>query len=158
MDRYIFDTSSISQLHHYYPLRFPTLWENIDEMVNERIIYSIKEVRRELKNLNRGSYDISKRENIIVPFYDDLNENDFEILKEILSHKGNQELIHRKSINKGTPCADPFLIAKAECDNSILVTEEKYVQDAIKIPTICKSRNVRCINLEQFMEEQGWSF
>lgn len=158
MDRYIFDTSSISELHHFYPLRFPSLWENIDKMANNKQIYSIKEVKRELENLNKGNYDISKRENITVQFYEDLTEEDFKIVTEILSHKGNQELIHRKSINKGTPCADPFLIAKAEADKSILVTEEQYVRNATKIPTICEKRNIRCINLEQFMEEQKWSF
>ena len=158
MNRYIFDTSSISELHHFYPSRFPTLWENIDEMVNSGVIYSIKEVRRELENCSKENYDIHKRENVKVVFYEDLSEEDFRIVTEILSHKGNQELVHKKSINRGTPCADPFLIAKAESTNSVLVTEEQYVRGGLKIPTICEKRNIRCINLVQFMEEQKWSF
>lgn len=157
MDKYLFDTSSISELYHFYESRFVSLWDQFDLLVNEGRINSIKEVKRELEALNRKS-KIDKRENLKRDFYVELTLNDFNSVKEILAIKGNQELVHRKSINKGTPCADPFLVAKAENENYVIVTEEKYVEKAINLPSVCKSRGVRCINLEQFMIEQKWTF
>lgn len=158
MIKYIFDTSSISELNHFYESRFPTLWDKIYELINDGEMVSIKEVKRELSALNKRDFDIENNIKINKPFYIELDEEDYIILKEILSVKGNRELIHMKSINKGTPCADPFLIAKAESSNATLVTEEKYIENAIKIPSICEKRGVNCINLETFMEEQGWFF
>lgn len=157
MDKYLFDTSSISELYHFYESRFVSLWDQFDLLINEGKINSIKEVKRELGALNRNN-NIDKRENIKKDFYIELTLEDFNSVKEILAIKGNQELVHRKSINKGTPCADPFLVAKAENENYVVVTQEKYVANAINLPSVCKSRGVRCINLEQFMEEQKWTF
>lgn len=157
MNKYLFDTSSICELYHFYESRFISLWEQFDLLINEGRVNSIKEVKRELKALNRD-YNIDKRKSIKKDFYIELTLEDFNSVKEILAIKGNQELVHRKSINKGTPCADPFLVAKAENENYVVVTQEKYVANAINLPSVCKSRGVRCINLEQFMEEQNWTF
>ena len=48
MDKYLFDTSSISELYHFYESRFVSLWEQFDLLINEGKINSIKEVKREL--------------------------------------------------------------------------------------------------------------
>jgi len=47
---YVFDTNAFSQLFHsYYRNRFPTLWEQFDELVENGEITSTREVAREIE-------------------------------------------------------------------------------------------------------------
>lgn len=59
---------------------------------------------------------------------------------------------------KGGAFADPFLIAKAKIMDCTVVTEESFKPTSAKIPNICKHFNVKCINLEGFMELEKWKF
>lgn len=55
--------------------------------------------------------------------------------------------------------ADPFVIALAKVENYTVVTEEKHgTLTKPKIPIVCEHFGIRCINLLQFIREQGWSF
>ncbi len=45
---YIFDTSSFRVLNHYFPQIFPTVWQNINLLVDNGLLISVREVRREL--------------------------------------------------------------------------------------------------------------
>ena len=48
---YVFDTSPLSQLFRaYYRSRFPTLWEQFDELVTRHRVTSTREVGREIEN------------------------------------------------------------------------------------------------------------
>ena len=51
-----------------------------------------------------------------------------------------------------------YLIAKAKVLNICAVTEEKLKDNAAKIPNVCQNFDVCCMNLEQFMQKEGWSF
>lgn len=47
---YVFDTNAFSQLFHsYYRNRFPTLWEQFDELIEDGEITSTREVSREIE-------------------------------------------------------------------------------------------------------------
>jgi hypothetical protein len=80
------------------------------------------------------------------------------VLGSIFSNIRFQDLVTRKNILKGSPVADPFLIAKAETISGVVVTQEEFKPNGVKIPNVCKERNIRCINLEEFMEHQKWIF
>ena len=54
--------------------------------------------------------------------------------------------------------ADPFIIAKAELCSGIVVTQEEYKPNGVKIPNVCEERKIECINLEKFMEQQNLIF
>jgi len=47
---YIFDTNSFGMLCNFFPGRFPSFWENFNEMVLNNQILSVREVRHELEN------------------------------------------------------------------------------------------------------------
>ncbi len=48
---YVFDTNAFSQLFHsYYPGRFPTLWANFDQLIEDGEITSTREVGREIED------------------------------------------------------------------------------------------------------------
>ncbi len=47
---YVFDSSPFIVLfRHYYPTRFPSLWDKFNALVNEKRIVSTREVLNELK-------------------------------------------------------------------------------------------------------------
>jgi hypothetical protein len=58
----------------------------------------------------------------------------------------------------GKPVADPFVIAKTKVIEGIVVTNEANKNHGAKIPNICEHFNVKCFNLEKFMEVENWSF
>ncbi|MCP4488071.1 MAG: DUF4411 family protein [Gammaproteobacteria bacterium] len=60
---------------------------------------------------------------------------------------------------RGTPVADPFVIACAGVkQNGVVVCEESFRKNAAKIPNVCAHFDVPCINLKQFMQQQNWAF
>ncbi len=67
-------------------------------------------------------------------------------------------LISKKARLQGKEVADPYLIAKAKVLNICVVTEEKLKDNAAKIPNVCQNFDVCCMNLEQFMQKERWSF
>ena len=52
----------------------------------------------------------------------------------------------------------PFVVAKAAVIGSAVVTLERKRPNAAKIPNICDHLGVQCLDLEQFMEKEGWQF
>ena len=49
--KYVFDSDSLINLfRHYYPERFPTLWEKFDALVEEGKIVSVREVFNKIGN------------------------------------------------------------------------------------------------------------
>jgi hypothetical protein len=47
---YVFDSSPLIVLfRHYYPERFPSLWEKFDSMISAQRIISVREVGKELE-------------------------------------------------------------------------------------------------------------
>lgn len=59
---------------------------------------------------------------------------------------------------RGTPVADPFVIAAANVKTGVVVTEERLKPNAAKIPNVCQHFKIPCTNLEGFMSQQSWSF
>lgn len=45
---YVFDTSSFIIMGHYFPLSFPTFWQNINDSVAKDELISVREVYNEL--------------------------------------------------------------------------------------------------------------
>ncbi len=154
---YVFDNSSISKLKHYSPEVFPKIWTELDNFAKEKIIISTKEVYRELQNGVPNAHTdawVKKHKRIFtVPTVQEL-----AIVSEVLSTKNFSAIIGAKQILKGTPVADPFVIALAKSRGFTLVTEETMKDGGLKIPNICKHFGIDCINLEIFMVRQNWKF
>ena len=69
-----------------------------------------------------------------------------------------QQNIELKKMQNGGLNADPFVIGKAGASNGTVVTLETGPPNASRIPNICHHFGVRCLNLEEFMEEEDWQF
>ena len=49
---YVFDTSSIRSLQHFYPSVFKTIWDGLDALIQQEKLTSTREVWNELERQN----------------------------------------------------------------------------------------------------------
>lgn len=153
---YVFDTNSLSELNAYYPEIFKAFWTRFDAMVAGGDVVSTREVRPEIE---RGG-----KENILAwikthgSIFTMPNADQTAFVAKILAIPHSQALIGEKALLRGTPVADPFVIACAKAFGGTVVTEEKLKPKAAKIPNVCEHFQIPCINLERFMRDQNWSF
>lgn len=154
---YVFDTNSLSNLKHFYPGIFKSVWQGLETLIKNGELISTREVWKEMErgNSNKHTNHFFKthKEIFTMPTAAEL-----QFVAEIFQHKHFQMLIGEQQRLKGTPVADPFVIACAKIKGGTVVTEEQLKPHAAKIPNVCQHFNIPCINLETFMQHQGWSF
>jgi hypothetical protein len=154
---YVFDTSSLRVLRNYYPTRFVTLWQHVEAAVSSQLIVSTRECRRELLEQLAEQWLIDwVKKNTSVFWVPTANET--ILVADILAVPHFQALVSEKQRLQGKPAADPFVVACAAMHDRTVVTEEKLKPNAAKIPNVCAHYQVRCVNLEEFMHENDWSF
>ena len=155
---YIFDTSPFVILsRHFYPKRFPTLWEKFDSMIQDEKIISVKEVFNEINSYGDTDRLIEwakTHKNIFLK----PDREELVFVTEIFQIGHFQTLIRKKERLQGKPVADPFIIAKAKILNGIVVSEEQWRKNSAKLPNICEHFKVECIDFEKFMEKENWIF
>lgn len=151
--KYTFDSGTLINLKHYYNSIFESFWTNFNELVESDGIISTKEVFNEI--VKRGDFvsDWAAQNKKIfkTPTHDEILS-----VRDIL--RKHKELIRRKKILEGAPVADPFLIAQAHCNNLILVTTEILTPNGHKIPNICEEMDIKYMNVDEFMQNEGWKF
>lgn len=154
---YVFDTNSFSVLGNYYPDRFPTFWEIFDQAVSNGMIISVSEVHKELNFYTRYPH-ISTWVKLHKSIFLAPERVERRFINKIFSVPHFQTLVSEKDLLDGRPCADPFIIAKAEFIHGCVVTEETFKPNAAKIPNVCGHFKIDCTNLQGFMEREGWAF
>lgn len=154
---YVFDTSSIRSLQHFYPSVFKTIWDGLDILIKQSTLTSTREVWNELERQN-VSADVLAWAKQNKQIFTTPNSAELQFVAQILQIKHFQSLIGEQQRLKGTPVADPFVIACAKIKGGTVVTEEQLKPNAAKIPNVCAHFNVPCIDLERFMQQQGWAF
>jgi hypothetical protein len=150
---YVFDTNVFITLGNYYPSRFPTIWQRIGELVGSGGIISTREVCHELDNACGEDHIHLWIEDHKDIFTIPTNE-ECEIVRQIFHDKQNLGLVKLKSIKKGIPVADPFVIALAKIKKYAVVTQETYN----RMPSVCQKIGVECINLEEFLKRENLRF
>lgn len=159
MNIYVFDSSALMHLFdYYYESRFPTLWKRFYQSVESGQVVSVREVKNEIDGHYNKERRINKwaKQNLGLFTAPTLEEMHF--VQEIFKVEHFQAIISRKNLLRGKPVADPFVIAKAKVIPGTVVTNEAYKPHGAKIPNICEYFNVKCVNLEKFMEVEDWSF
>jgi len=151
--KYVIDTGPIIDLKDYYSDIFVTLWDNVDQLIRQGDILSTSEVYRELQKRDDDAKAIADKYRAI---FKPPSLEEMKFVKEIL--KNHKELIRFKNITSGLPVADPFVIASAICNSSILITSELYKANSHNIPNICKEYKIECINLKEFFQRENWRF
>lgn len=154
---YVFDTSSFRILRHYYPNRFPSVWTGLEELVVSSEITSTREVSNELERFDDPGPILAWAKNHKDIFATPTNE-ETEFVVRIFQVQHFQALIAQKSILTGRPVADPFVVAAAAVKVGTVVTQKLFKPNAAKIPNVCQHFGIPCVNLEEFMTQQGWNF
>lgn len=154
---YIFDTSSFRELFHFYPKRFPTLWMSFDALVKAETVVSVKEVFQEIRFGGEDHPDALWAKDHMHIFKEP-NVREAQFIAEIFKIQHFQQSLEQKKRLKGGYFADPFVISSAKVHSGTVVTQEKFKENGTKIPNICCEFDVRCTNLEGFMELEGWQF
>ncbi len=153
---YVFDTNSFRVLGNYYPDQFPTFWRQFNQAVIDGKITSVREAHRELESqVQPPLLDWVKDHKSI---FTSPTTTETRFITDIFSIKHFQTLVSVQSRLEGHPCADPFIIAKAEFIEGCVVTEETLKPNAAKIPNVCERFEIDCTNLQGFMEREGWTF
>jgi hypothetical protein len=163
---YVFDTSSIRSLQHFYPRVFKKIWADLDGLAQAGNFISTREVFNELERQAVSQDVLNWAKNHKVLFTTPLPAEQ-QFVAEIFKIKHFQGLIGKQQQLKGTPVADPFVIACAKVKGGTVVTEEGWLHpsqtlvpkpNAAKIPNVCKYFNIPCVDLEGFMHQLGWTF
>ena len=153
---YVFDSDTMIDLFKYYYFeRFPTLWLHFDKLVSSQKIISVSEVSKELEGWeDRLAVWVKNHRD----FFSKPDAAEFAFVTEIFKITHFQAMIRKKQRLQGKPVADPFVIAKAKASGGCVVTQEKIKENAAKIPNVCLHFSIPCINLEEFMEKENWTF
>lgn len=69
-----------------------------------------------------------------------------------------QANIEKQKLYKGGRNADAFVVARAYAIGGTVVTAERLKSNAVKVPNICAHFKIPCLDLEGFMEREGWEF
>ena len=157
---YVLDTNTISHIYRsYYKDRFPSFWERFNDLARGGRAGSVSEVEEEL---NRGpglSAAVRELKQLNANFFAVPSLEEQQFIGRIFAVPHFAGLISAKAMARGTPVADPFIIARAGTGlGSFVVTEETFRPNAAKIPNVCQHFGIDCINLEQLMEHEGWRF
>jgi hypothetical protein len=158
MTFYVLDTSSLIVLKNYYRTTFPSLWTGIEQMVANGTLFSTREVLNELQAYNDADFVQNWATSHKTMFKTPTN-TELEFVARIFQVPHFHALIGSRQLLKGTPVADPFVIAAAAVViDGCVVTQEKPKLNAAKIPNVCEHFGIAYTDLEGFMTAQNWNF
>jgi hypothetical protein len=153
---YVFDTNSFSEMSPLLPDVFPGFWARFQELADVGEVTSTREVLREL---NEGA------KNHVLDWCDQNksifatpNADETAFLVKIFTVTHFRQLISEKQRLRGTPIADPFVIARAFSLKGTVVSEESPKLNKPNIPAICTHFQIPCMKLGEFMRVNRWSF
>ena len=119
-------------------------------------LISVREVYNEIGS-SEDSLAIWAKEQKKILFLESTTE-ELKFVGKIFQVRHFQAMIRKKERLKGKPVADPFVIARAKISGACVVTQEKNIKNAARIPNVCDHFGIHCINLEGFMEKENWTF
>jgi hypothetical protein len=155
--KYIFDSGPLIDLfRHYYPERFPSLWQRFYSLVSDGKIISVREVYNEIqvKEDALAYWAKEQKDTLFLPS----TVNELQFVSKIFQIRHFQTMIRKQEQLQGKPVGDPFVIARAKIFDCPVVTTEVFKDNAAKIPNVCKHFSIPYINLEGFMQQEGWVF
>ena len=159
---YIFDTNVFLQIaRSYHPDVFPTLWNKLDAEIGKSSVISIEYVKLELMKRIPPHFDNWLKSNARI--FTDQSQQEQEFARSLMNSPAGKGLMKTKNGNINPHEADPWIIAKASVFSGIVVTMERRRASSDKpgiggIPDVCDGLNIKCINLDEFMIENGWRF
>lgn len=158
---YVIDTSSLIKMKEQYPsTTFPSVWQNMEKLCKNGKLIGPLEV---LKEIEEGDDELKVWAKKVRNIFIKPDKRQTEIVKDIL----NKHPYLAKPQKIG-PNADPWIIALAKRENEktqqtlfpniyVVVTEESKTK-AQRVPGVCRSYRINCINILELFEKEGWKF
>jgi len=144
---YCIDTSSLINLKPFRKDVFPTIWNKLEDLVqNEELIAPI-EVYGEIEAGKDYIYDWCKSNKSM---FKDIDECQIQKLAEV--RLKYDKTYWQNEINK-PKWADPWVIALCICEEAIIVADEKNTGN--RIPMISSTFGLKCLELIDFFKEIG---
>ena len=147
----------INAWNSYYSKDFcPEYWELLRRLGHAGQIFLPKHVNLEIIKTEDALADWLKGSGI--PIYPP-DSNVTEAVAAIFAKDARHMLLVDNT--KGRSQADPWVIAHAICENACVVTKESKVTESdrkVRIPNVCESMGVRCINDFDMIRELGIRF
>jgi hypothetical protein len=141
----------------HYPLDlFPSFWDKFHLLAESKDGIAIELISHELRSKDDGCYGWFK-DNKLSNFFVEISAPVEKIVTDILKDPNYQKLVDDR---KGTYSADPFVIALAMVEGLLVVTGERTSNNILKprIPDVCNSIGIGCINILELMRIEKWSF
>ena len=157
MTLYVVDTNSWHVFGNYYPEAFPSFWDELEKLAAAGSLVSCREVANELELQNVAPH-IDRWVDDHRALFGDPSEDEMRQAAEILAVSHFQQLIGETQRLKGSPVADPWIVARGVVLAGCVVTEETLKPNAAKIPNVCEHFEVRHTNAQGFLAEVGWRF
>ena len=148
--RYIIDTCSILSKKSDEPHRrtvYSTLWERIDQLVQEQAVITCSEIRDEVEDDDLQQW-LARHRCVVL----DIDDGIQLLVARVVSE--HPELIDFKNAKSS---GDAFLIATAMKYDLSVITEENKTSPK-KIPQICQAYGIHCYNITELAEKEGWQF
>jgi hypothetical protein len=144
-------------LENYYPDRFPTFWKHLTALADANRLQSVSEVWKELDHQNTREFllDWAKARQRL---FSTPAPPESTFVAGIFAVTRFQALVKPKHRLKGSPVADPWVIARAAHLGATVVTEESTDLNLVRIPAVCAHFNVPCMNVEGLMAKEGWRY
>ena len=151
---YSIDTSALLDgwVRYYPPDIFPSLWTNLEFLIDTQKLIAIEEVLVELKKKDDEVYKWAyKHHHMFMPI-------DNQIQTAVSNILNDYERLVDTSKNRST--CDPFVIALAQVTGCVVVTGERATGNLKKprIPDVCVELGIESINLLQLIRKEGWIF
>lgn len=151
---YSIDTSSLVRYSVVIPISEDlSLWNSVSTLINKRRMFASVEVKNEIEDLVvRSTIDdellnwCRNHPRLFVRH----NNSILSAVKDILS-----EFPSFVNIQGHRNFADPYVIAIAQINGLTVITEEKKKTNRINIPTICEALEIPCIDMRQFLINEG---
>lgn len=129
----------------YTPKAFPNVWEWIDDHIEADQLISHNEVLQELDFPEDLREWCDERRHI----FTDADEVEQQLVTRLLSDYP----IFRPQGGK-MKWADPWIIARAHLNQSVVVTQEKPGSPK-RIPFICEAEGIECITIQEMVNRLG---
>jgi hypothetical protein len=148
------DSNILINLVRTYPRDiFGSLWDSIEAAVEDEGICICEAVLREV---HRGGDDLHAWARGLAGFTCSVTDEELVTVAGIAADHPDWV---RDQVNE----ADPFVIAHAKSEGSVVVTEENRkgpgtTDKNLKIPNVADEHGVRCMKFFEFVRFQGWSY
>jgi Domain of unknown function (DUF4411) len=148
------DSNILINLNRTYPRDvFGSVWDRLEDSVTLGDTCICEAV---LQEIHRGGDDLHSWAKNLLGLVCPTTSQEMETVLEIAG-------AHPEWVRGPVNGADPFVVAHAKAESSVLVTEENRAGAGVaernqKIPNIADEHGVQCIKFLSFVRDRGWQF